>query len=64
MIKYLYDEFHQARLSKEHEKAMKIVLQLNVKYFFTKKDIITCLVNEDFKEDECCDYITKHNGWP
>lgn len=62
MIKDLIDEFHEARLAGDHDRAMAVVHQIRTRYSFSKTDVLSALVDEDFKEIDCISYIEEHGG--
>ncbi|MCQ8822321.1 hypothetical protein NQT65_19195 [Pseudoalteromonas agarivorans] len=61
MIKDIIDEFHEHRLADEHEKAMEPIKILKSRYTFSEDEIVATLVNEDFLEDECVEYLETHS---
>lgn len=61
MIKDIIDEFHDHRLAGEHEKAMESIKILKSRYSFSEDEIVTALVNEDFLEGECVEYLKAHS---
>ena len=61
MIKDIIDEFHEHRLADEHEKAMESIKILKSRYTFSEDVIVTALVNEDFLEGECVEYLEAHS---
>lgn len=62
MIKDIIDEFHEHRLSENHKEAVASVVMLRSRYSFSEKEVITALVNEDFLEEECVEYLKAHEN--
>lgn len=60
MIKYIIDDFHEHRLAGDHEKAIESIKILKSRFSFSKNEVVTTLVNEDFLEDECVQYLEAH----
>lgn len=61
MIKDVIDEFHEHRLAGEHEKAVESIKLLKSRFSFSEDEVVTTLVNEDFLEDECREYLKVHS---
>ena len=61
MIKDIIDEFHAYRLADEHENAMESIKILKSRYSFSEDEIVTALVNEDFLEGECVEFLETHS---
>ena len=61
MVKDIIDEFHEHRLVGEHEKAMESIKILKSRYSFSEDEFVTALVNENFLEGECVEYLEAHS---
>jgi len=61
VIKDVIDEFHEHRLAGEHEKAVESIKILKSRFSFSEDEVVTTLVNEDFLEDECREYLNVHS---
>ncbi len=57
MINDIISEFHRYRRSGNQFMAWETVLHLKRRFAFSKQDIITALITEEFLERECMAFI-------
>ena len=60
MINDIIEAFHQKRNAGEHVDAIKQIEKLKTRYSFSDKDLVTAMVTEDFKSEECWEYLEKY----